>query len=451
MTITSTLHAIASVLQAPCTAPNLEFCGISTDSRSLKAGEVFLALRGDTFDGHRFLEAAIACGAVAVIVDQPVDQPYILVPDTLTAYQALAHWWRSHFSIPVIGITGSVGKTSTKEMLAAALSCYGTVLKSAANFNNDIGVPQTLLQLDASHDVVVLEMAMRGLGEIARLAAIAAPTHGIITRIGTAHIGRLGSQAAIAQAKCELIAALDTEQGVAILNGEDALMLETAAQVWTGQTLRYGLDFAAQSQDVKADWHDQTVTLNNETYPVPLAGRHQALNYLAVLATLQSLGHSWQPLRQGIQLTELGSGRNQVITTTDGITILDETYNAAPEAMEAALALLVSEPASAYWAVLGPMRELGEAAAAIYRQLGQYAATLPLTGLLLYDPEAELDGLGLPSSETFTTITALATALAERVNPGDRMLCKAARSIELERVIQEFLKLRDQPEDSAQA
>ncbi len=442
--IAASLGEIAAVLGVTTAWPDLKFRGISTDSRTVQAGELFLALRGEHFEGHRFVEVAIAKGAVAVIVDCATDQPHLQVADTLVAYQALACWWRSRFAIPVIGITGSVGKTSTKDMLAAALGCYGPVLKSAANYNNDIGVPQTLLKLNAQHQFAVLEMAMRGPGEIARLAATAQPTHGLITGIGRAHMGRLGSQVAIAKAKCELLAGLDS--GVAILNGEDALLLRTAAQTpaWAGKTYRFGLQ--PGTSDLSAQWHDQALMINHDglrptRYPVPLPGRHQAMNYLAALTTLHSLGLDLTPLQAGVKLDPEGTGRNQTLTTPDGITILDETYNAAPEAMQAALALLVSEPAPAYWAVLGPMRELGEAAAAIYQELGEYAATLPLSGLLLYDPEQELHNLGLDKAETFGDLTALVQRLETLAKPGDRILCKAARSIQLERVIQQFLAL----------
>lgn len=438
--ITASLAEITAVLGVTTAWPGLKFRGISTDSRTVQAGELFLALRGESFDGHRFIEVAFARGAVAVLVDCPTELPHLWVADTLVAYQALARWWRSRFALPVIGITGSVGKTSTKEMLAAALGYYGPVLKSAANHNNDIGVPQTLLQLNSHHQFAVLEMAMRGPGEIARLAATAQPTHGLITGIGRAHIGRLGSQVAIAKAKCELLASLDS--GVAILNGEDALLLTTAAHFST-ETYRFGLQ--PGTSDLKAQWQEQALVIDHgdhhHRYPVPLPGRHQAMNYLAALTTLHSLGLDLTPLQAGIQLDTEGAGRNQTVLTPDDITILDETYNAAPEAMQAALALLVSEPAPAYWAVLGPMRELGEAAPAIYQELGEYAATLPLSGLLLYDPEQELHNLGLDTAETFDTITALVQRLEALVKPGDRILCKAARSIQLERVIQQFKAL----------
>ena len=182
--------------------------GITTDTRTLKPGQIFLALRGESFDGHDYAEVAIEKGAIAVIANR--DQGYHLqgipqlqVDDTLQAYQQLARWWRNQFDIPVIAVTGSAGKTTTKELIAAVLSTQGKVLKTQANYNNEIGVPKTLLELDADHDYAVIEMAMRGSGQIALLTQIACPTIGVITNVGTAHIGLLGSEEAIAKAKCE--------------------------------------------------------------------------------------------------------------------------------------------------------------------------------------------------------------------------------------------------------
>lgn len=170
--------------------------GVSTDTRAIEAGDIFVALVGDRFDGHDYVEQAAQAGAIAVVTDHLVatDLPQWIVGDTLRAYQDLGHWWRKQIDIPIIGVTGSVGKTSTKELIAGVLGTRGNVLKTEANFNNEIGVPKTLLRLTRDHDFAVIEMAMRGPGEIARLAEIAVPTIGLITNVGTAHIGRLGSR-----------------------------------------------------------------------------------------------------------------------------------------------------------------------------------------------------------------------------------------------------------------
>jgi UDP-N-acetylmuramoyl-tripeptide--D-alanyl-D-alanine ligase len=207
---------------------------------------MFLALRGEKFDGHDFAGVAVEKGAIAAITDRRTGTqlngvPQLQVEDTLQAYQQIARWWRDQFNIPVIAVTGSVGKTTTKELIAAVLSTKGNVLKTQANYNNEIGVPKTLLELGSEHDYAVIEMAMRGSGQIALLTQIARPTVSVITNVGTAHIGLLGSEEAIAQAKCELLAEMPTT-GVAVLNHDNQRLIETAATVWQGQTLTYGLE-----------------------------------------------------------------------------------------------------------------------------------------------------------------------------------------------------------------
>lgn len=221
--------------------------GFSTDTRFLEQGEVFIALRGETFDGHRFAEVAVAKGAVALIVEEvvcvklPISIPQFIVKNTYQTYQKIAHWWRTKLSIPIIGITGSVGKTTTKELVAGVCATSGKVHKTEQNFNNEIGVPKTLLGIGGEHDYAVIEMGMRGAGEIALLTEIVSPTVGIITNVGTAHIGRLGSVEAIARAKCELLTKMDA-QSIAILNQDNPLLIETASQVWSGETITYGLE-----------------------------------------------------------------------------------------------------------------------------------------------------------------------------------------------------------------
>ncbi len=436
-----TLQMLADLLRVPLQGdPSLPFQTLCTDSRQLQAGDVFVALRGERFDGHEFIPQALAQGAVAVISEQPVAGSHFRVADTLAAYQCLARGWRKQFRIPVVAITGSAGKTTTKEMLAAALTRYGTVLKSQANYNNDIGVAQTLLQMRPEHQFVVLEMAMRGPGEIRRLAQMAQPTHALITHIGTAHIGRLGSRAAIAAAKCELLQELG--QGVALLNGEDPLLLATAASLWSGHTLTYGLD----QGDLRAEWDPQaqTVTVEGLTLPVPLPGRHHALNWMGVLATLRSLGLDLERLQEPVQLPANLQGRNQHLKLPDDVEILDETYNASPEAMIAALQLLAQTSGQRRWAILGPMRELGEHAPQLYAEVGQAAASLGLDRVLLLDPEGEmqplLDQKPAAQAERFRDVSALLEVLLHQVQAGDRLLFKAARAVELEGVLNRFLQ-----------
>jgi len=410
--------------------PGLRFQGISTDSRQTRPGELFIALRGENFDGHQFIAQAMAAGAVGAISEKPVPYPHLQVTDSLGAYQRLAQKWRHQFNLPLIAITGSAGKTSTKEMLAAALSRYGTVLKTEANHNNDIGVAQTLLGLTPDHTYAVVEMAMRGPGEIARLAQITKPTHALITNVGSAHIGRLGSREAIAQAKCELLADF---AGTAILNAEDPLLLTTAAQVYSGsRCLTYGID----QGDIRGVWdpQEQTVTLQGLVLPVPLPGRHQALNWLGVLGTLLSLGLDLGPLRDPVILPPSTTGRNRRLNLSQQRVILDESYNAAPEAMIAALHLLSETPAKRRIAILGPMRELGSFDQEIYAHLGQILTELALDQIWLLDPQEEMSGI--PHTERFHNHEEVVAFALGYSQPGDCYLCKAAHSVGLEQVVQ---------------
>ncbi|MDX2232681.1 MAG: UDP-N-acetylmuramoyl-tripeptide--D-alanyl-D-alanine ligase [Leptolyngbyaceae cyanobacterium bins.349] len=461
MVCQATIAQLASVLQVvpiAGTTANLQTVatGITTDTRSLQPGEVFLALRGETFDGHQFVDAAIEKGAIAAIVDTKFDATLALahtqafsllpVPDTLSAYHAIAHWWRQQFTRPVIAVTGSVGKTTTKELIAAVLSTLGgsatpaQLLKSQANFNNEIGVPKTLLELSPEHQYAVVEMGMRGPGEIALLSQIASPDMAVITNVGTAHIGRLGSEAAIAAAKCELLAAMPTN-GVAILNHDNPLLRQTAPTVWSGKTITFGLTGGdLQGTLVQPD----TLQIDGLSLPLPLPGQHNALNYLAALAVAKVLGLSWTPLTAGLTVA-LPSGRAQRRQLPNDVTILDETYNAGLESMLAALHLLAQTPGQRHIAVLGTMKELGDRSPEFHHRVGATVAQLRLDQLLVLadPPEAEAlqSGAGPVPTECFTAHADVTQRLQDLVKPGDRILFKASRSVGLDQVVTQFCQV----------
>lgn len=420
--------------------------GISTDTRSLTPGDVFLALRGENFDGHEFVASAVDKGAIAIITDfatnvqLPENIPQLQVADTLQAYQAIARWWRDRFTIPVIAVTGSFGKTTTKELIAAVLSTKGRVLKTQANYNNEIGVPKTLLELGPEHDFAVIEMAMRGRGQIAELTQIAHPTLGVITNVGTAHIGLLGSEEAIAQAKCELLVEMSST-GIAILNHDNRLLMETAANVWQGETVTYGLEGGdLQGELINSD----TVSVEDMQLPLPLPGRHNALNYLAALAVAKVLKIDWKPLTDGLSV-QLPEGRAKRYDLPNDIVILDETYNAGLESMVAALHLLAQTPGKRHIAVLGTMKELGERSAQFHRQVGATVRELNMDALLVLvdDPQAEAiaEGAEPMPSERFSTHAAVVERLKEVVREGDRILFKASHSVGLDRVVNQFRQL----------
>ncbi len=410
--------------------------GVNTDTRTIEPGQLFVALRGESFDGHCFAQQAIAAGAIAALVDHPLDTdiPQLVVKDTLFAYQTIGRWWRDQFSIPIIAITGSVGKTTTKELIAAALQTAGSVLKTEANFNNEIGVPKTLLNLNPDHNFAVIEMGMRGRGEIATLAQIARPNIAIITNVGTAHIGRLGSREAIAQAKCELLAEMPLSS-IAVLNAENPLLLETANTIWEGQTITYGLT----AGDLRGTLlNETTLEVEGIQYPLPLPGEHNALNFLAAIAIMRLLELDQAPLRAGITVN-LPGGRAEQYKLPNDIVLLDETYNAGAESMEAALKLLAQTSGTRRIAVLGPMKELGEYAEELHHKVGAQVEALALDALYILDMGAEgtaiAQGTTSVPTQQFATHDALIEHLLTNLTPGDRVLFKASHAVGLDRVV----------------
>lgn len=418
---------------------------INTDSRSIESGQAFLALKGDNFNGHDFIDMAVQKGAAALIVDQPVSVnsskniPLFLVKNTLETYHQLAHWWRNQFDIPVIAITGSVGKTTTKELIASVLATQGKVHKTLANYNNEIGVPKTLLELDENHHSAVIEMGMRGRGEIALLAQIARPTIAVITNVGTAHIGRLGSETAIAEAKCELLAE-SPSSSIAVLNYDNPLLTETAKRVWQGETLTYGFS----GGDIVGELLDlNTLRVNGLDFNLPLSGRHHALNFMAALTVAKILGIDWTSLQQGIKVN-LPSGRAKRYQLAEDIFLLDETYNAGLESMLAALDLLKATPGQRHIAVLGTMKELGSFSEQLHRQVGERVQKLGIDRLfvLVDDPEARFiaEAATGVDCECFQTHADLINRLQEVINPGDRILLKASHSVGLNRVVEGLIQ-----------
>ncbi len=428
---------------------------VCTDSRRLASGQLFVPLVGERFDGHTFLSAALQLGAAALLaqvthLDNASQEaligqatkagvPLWLVPDTLLAYQQLAGLWRQRLRAPVVAVTGSAGKTTTRELIRAALAPLGEVTASSGNNNNDIGVPLTLLQATSQDAAVVVEMGMRGLGEIERLSCCARPDVAVITNIGTAHIGRLGSREAIATAKCEITAGLRPE-GLVVIPAGDPLLDSALARVWGGRVVRVAL--AGEGHETQADWvghldaSGETLALAGVAVVVPLEGTHHARNLMLALAVAQELGLAptrWQPLQ-----VDLPGGRSRRLDL-GGVLVLDETYNASPEAVLASLDLLARQPGRRF-AVLGTMLELGDQSLALHHQVAERARQLGLDGLVIVDGGEEgaemlAAACGLPRLERVTTPEEAAAELKGWLAPGDVLLLKASRGVALERLI----------------
>jgi UDP-N-acetylmuramoyl-tripeptide--D-alanyl-D-alanine ligase len=422
---------------------------VCTDSRALKAGALFVALRGENFDGHQFIAEAARIGAAGAIVEKapaglPADFGIIEVSDTLTGLQALGGNYRSALSVKVIGITGSNGKTSTKDAAAAVLGRRYKTAKTEGNLNNHIGVPLTLLALDASHEAAVVEMGMNHAGEIAPLAAMAKPDAAIITNIGVAHIEFMGSREAIAQEKGVLAEAVP-DGGTVVLNADDDFTTNIAARC-RGRVLTAGLG----SGDVRGS--DLQPSISGTKFRIhvsgrfvdaelPVPGEHMVRNALLAVATGLALGISLEECAAGLGELQLSKGRLQQ-KEIGGLLIMDDSYNANPDSMAAGLATLAQLPGSGRRiAVLGRMGELGHEAERGHRRVGQAAGSLGIACVIAVGDEARwiaeaATEAGVPKVVPVANVDEAVSALREYARPGDFVLVKGSRSARMERVIQ---------------
>jgi UDP-N-acetylmuramoyl-tripeptide--D-alanyl-D-alanine ligase len=423
--------------------------GVSIDTRTLAPGDLFFALQGENSDGHAYVADAFRKGAAAAVVEREVEdagQPQLIVPDALVALGDLAAYYRDQFDVPVVAVTGSVGKTTTKEMTAAALRSRFDTLASERNFNNEIGVPLTLFGLEPKHEAVIVEMGMRGPGEIARLAEIARPTVGLITNIGLSHIERLGSREGIAKAKAELIEGLP-EDGVAILPADDdfsGFLLDTARMRCRAVT--YGRLETANYRLADIQFSDEgfpSFTINGALFCLSAPGTHLPINAAAATAVAASMGIPVDEVAAALASYIPPAMRLQTIESPAGWTILDDTYNAAPDSMRAALETLVQIAGSRRAvAVLGEMRELGEFSAEAHELVGRIAADQPLGLLVTVGPAAEGIGrtaasrLARESIISFGSTSEAANELPALLRGGDVVLVKGSRAMEMEKIVE---------------
>ncbi|MEQ1880704.1 MAG: UDP-N-acetylmuramoyl-tripeptide--D-alanyl-D-alanine ligase [Burkholderiales bacterium] len=427
---------------------NVVFERVTTDSRDIRAGDLFIGIRGDRFDGQLFGDQALAAGASALMVvdAESVKTPgarLVEVRDTRLALGALAAYWRRQFVIPVAAITGSNGKTTVKEMLAAILrEAAGPtgVLATAGNLNNDIGMPLTLLRLRATHRYAVIEMGMNHLGEISYLSKIAAPTVALINNAGTAHIGELGSTQAIARAKGEIFERLDAA-GVAVLNVD-----EPAAAFWRGligsrRTLEFGIaNPAAVSARYELADSGSLITVQAPagkfvtTLHVP--GLHNVKNALAAATVALALGLPPAQIAAGLAQYRGVKGRLQTRRHRSGATIIDDTYNANPDSMKAAISVLVAYPGKKIL-VIGDMGELGADAESLHVMVGEFAKRSGIDVLLgLGELSAHcIRGFGT-NGRHFSELNALVAALLPMLGREATVLVKGSRFMGMERVVE---------------
>ena len=330
-------------------AAPVSFSEVCTDTRAIAKGSLFVAFKGTSFNGHDFVGKALEAGAAGAVVSEVrpeyegLTAPLFVVADTLKAYQDLARFHRRRFSIPVVAVTGSVGKTSTRNMIATVLGEKYKVLQTEKNFNNEIGLPKTLLQLTPDHEACVVEMGMRGLGQIAELAAIGEPTIGVVTNVGKSHIELLGSQENIAKAKGELIQALD-EKGTAVLNGDDPFVRQMTA-LCQGTSVLYGtgMDDAVRADAIVCD--EQGVRFHCHCFgsgfeaAMPVIGRHNVYNALAAIAAGHLTGLSIEEIQRGLA-SYRGMAMRQELLHIGPYTFINDTYNANPASMAEAIRTL---------------------------------------------------------------------------------------------------------------
>jgi UDP-N-acetylmuramoyl-tripeptide--D-alanyl-D-alanine ligase len=429
--------------------------GIAIDSRKLKPGELFIAIKGEHFDGHSFITEAANAGAAAAIVmeDSICDIPVIKVDNTLTALGAIAGYHRNRFSIPVIGITGSNGKTTTKDLLAAILSEQFTVIKTEANFNNEIGLPLTLLKITGATDVAVVEMGMRGPGQIKQLTEVAQPTIGIVTNVGLTHLELLGTQENIAKAKAELIESLG-EDGLAVLNGDDPMVRNMSSFTKAG-SVYYGidgpkLDYRANGIKLIENGSLFKVTVKKDPrgeleLRISIPGRHNVLNSLAAVAVAKELKVENVHIRKGLMKPEITEKRLNIFKR-NGYAVIDDTYNASPTSVKAALDVLKSDQNG--WrkiAVLADMLELGSASGEIHREIGEYAGKIGVDRLFGYGEFAReyivgVNRISEDKGSYFLSKQELIMELKKFIAPGDTILVKGSRGMKMEEIVAAILE-----------
>lgn len=435
---------------------------ICTDTREGARGSLFFALRGEHADGHHYVGQAFEKGAMGAVVERRVAQaggPLLLVSDTLRALGDLARFYRDRFALPVIGVTGSVGKTSTKEMIACALRARLSVLANVANYNNEIGLPRTLFGLEAWHQAAVLEMAMRGRGEIARLAEIARPSIGVLTNIGLSHVERLGSREGIALAKGELLEALPPD-GVAVLNVEDDyypfLRERCRCRVVTFGVGRPA-DFRATDLTLASNGTTRFY-VNGQEIVLPALGVHHAGNAAAACAVAAILAIPLSEVAGALASFQPPPLRMEIMRTPDGLTLLNDAYNAAPDSMRAALQTLRAQASLAHQravAILGDMKELGDYSAEAHRGVGAMAAQQEVDLLITVGQAAEeiaraaQTATGEMRTVSFPDADAAAQTVRELLQSGDVVLIKGSRAMAMEKVVAALLESPTGPDRAA--
>lgn len=425
------------------------FTGISTDTRSIQPGDLFVAIRGENFDGHKFIGAAEAAGAAGAVVESFVTGvaiPQLVVPDAILALARLARGNRLESRASVVAVTGSSGKTTVKEMLAGVLAQEGATLATQGNLNNHIGAPLTLFRLAPEHRFAVIELGASAMGEIAHTVSAALPDVAIITNAGEAHLEGFGSYQNIVLGKGEIIEGV-VEGGTQVLNADDP-----ACEQWRCRASGCRVVTVSRKREVAADYHassntsesgDQRLTVDgpdgwNCEVTLALAGEHNVTNALLTIAAVRSLGISDDAIRQGLATVLPAKGRLQPVVLAAGIEVIDDSYNANPSSMKAALGVLATRPGLRI-AVLGAMAELGAESLRMHREVGERARSLGIDRLLAVGPGCEgyLEGFG-EGAEPCTDQEEAVSRLIKQLDTPVTVMVKGSRSSAMDRVVEEL-------------
>lgn len=439
------LSQIAEYLNFNTDYPDVCVTGVKRDNRQVEPGDLFIAIKGENFDGHNFVTSAAESGAVAALVSEDVEAsiPCLKVEDTVLGLQKIARGYRSEFEIPIVGITGSVGKTTTKEMIACVLSEKHNTHKTQGNLNNEIGLPFTVLDLNSSHEAAVIEMGMNHFGEISRLTSVAKPTIAVISNIGESHIEFLGSKEGILRAKLEILEGLQKD-GVVVLNGDDELLWSKKGKI-PFKTIYYGMkneeaDIFGRAVESSLSHIKFTVReIFDSEFIINVGGAHNLQNALASIAVARELNLSTEEIKRGLASFQ-NTGMRQQILEKDGYVIVNDCYNANPDSMGAALTLL-SKSEGRRIAVIADMLELGEVSSAAHTKIGKHASfcadIIFVTGNMR---DAVAQGADGSDVRTFNTAEEMADALKAELKEGDTVLIKASRGMHLERVTSRIME-----------
>ena len=432
------LSAIATMARGELLGQDVTINGLSTDSRQVKADQLFVALKGEKFDGHNFIDEQLCAQASALFLQRDVDStlPKIIVDDTLLGLSNWAQAWRNKVNPLVIGVTGSNGKTTVKQMLSSIFSRLGPTCSTQGNLNNHIGVPLTLLQLEQHDQYAVIEMGANHLGEINHLSHLVTPDIAIITNAGPAHLEGFGSIQGVAQGKGEIINGVKPN-GIIVLNADDQYLTFWSAKARHLQIVTFG--FSAQA-DIRGDIAlDGQLDVQSEdsqlTVKLPILGKHNACNALAVIAAAKAAGVSDQNIKLGLESMIQASSRLQIKTAIKGAQIIDDSYNANPASLSAAIEVLCAQSSDS-WLVLGDMGELGTDAANIHTLMGQLAKSAGVKKLFALGQLSKYAAASFGDNGfSFTDHQTLADAVMTELHQGCCVLVKGSRAMQMEKIV----------------